>query len=58
MAENLEQADEKRSREDRLRAMSRKLLMEFADEDDGIARPLAAMSSPEKRLRGDEPPKR
>jgi hypothetical protein len=51
MAEHLEQAEERRSREERLRAMSRKLLMDFADEDDGIARASAATARPEKRFR-------
>ena len=57
MANNFE--TEERSRAERLREASRKLLMEFADEDDGIARPLAAMARTEKRVHTqlDEPPK-
>jgi hypothetical protein len=54
MAEHLERDEDKKVRDEQLRAMSRKLLMEFADEDDGIARPLAAMAKSEQR----EPPKR
>jgi hypothetical protein len=54
MSDNHEQLEEKMSREEKLRAQSRKLLMDFADEDDGIARPLAALARPEKR----EPPRR
>jgi hypothetical protein len=54
MAENPERDEEKRVRDEQLRAKSRKLLMDFADEDDGIARPWAVMARPEER----EPPKR
>jgi hypothetical protein len=46
-----DKSEDTRSRTEQLRAMSRKLLMEFADEDDWIDKPTAAMAKPEHGAR-------